>query len=274
MLLDLMHLEHVRNLDAIVEERVFLFGWPVKIPRSDGGPARPIALSEWPAGKPQVFDLSLTLDAGWRNVVRVMRAKGFEAGDPVQETGFAWLGHSHTHVVTPAYLDQEALGIASLEGDGIAQVCGSAVRIDLTDVAYGGLIDEKLLSERVGDANVSDILVLHTAFSDRIAYSTPEWLLKAPRLDTRAAQWIVDRGFRTVAFDFELDAAARASNAGPLREADVPVEACLLRGGAVLIKNLVGLAAIPARRFFLAAPPLRLPRAESAPARVMAVHWQ
>lgn len=269
----LMHLEHVRNLDSIREERVFLFGWPIRIPQCDGGPARPIALSQWPAGRPRVFDLSLPLDAGWRNVVRVMRSKAFEAGDPVQETGFAWLGHSHTHVVTPAYLDQEAPGIAALEGEGLARVCGPAVRVDLTD-ARDGLIDEKLLSTRVGDASNSEILVLHSGFSDRVAYSSVEWLRNSPSLDLRAAQWIIDRGFRTVAFDFELDAGARAANAGPLRETEIPVESCLLRGGAVLVRNLAGLGAIPSNRFFMAAPPLRLPRAESAPARVMAVHWQ
>ena len=270
----LMHLEHVRDLDAIAEERVFLFGWPVKIPRSDGGPARPIALAAWPAGKPQVFDLSLPLDAGWRNVVRVMRAKGFEAGDPVQETGFVWLGHSHTHVVTPAYVDQGAPGIADLEGEGISRVCGAAVRVDLTDVGDGGRIDARLLAERAGDATAADILVLHTGFSQRVAYRDAAWLRAAPRLDADAARWIIERGFRALAVDFEIDATARSVNAGPLREADIPVEACLLRGGIVLIKNLVGLGALPARRFFLAAPPLRLPRAESAPARVMAVHWQ
>ncbi|OFW24334.1 MAG: hypothetical protein A3H27_10825 [Acidobacteria bacterium RIFCSPLOWO2_02_FULL_59_13] len=270
----LMHLEHVRNLHAITEQRVFLFGWPVKIPRSDGGPARPVALSQWPPGKPQVFDLSLSLDSGWRNVVRVMRSKSFGAGDPVQETGFAWLGHSHTHVVTPAYVDQAAPGIASLEDAGLANVCGGAVRVDLRDVEDGSLIDEALLSARAEQANSSEILVLHTGFSDRVRYAGLDWLRKAPRLDLRAAEWIVRRGFRAVGFDFELDAAARASNAGLLLEADIPVESCLLRGGAFLIKNLVGLGAIPTPRFFLAAPPLRLQRAESAPARVMAVHWQ
>jgi len=269
----LMHLEHVTGLDAIQEGRVFLFGWPIKIPRSDGGPARPFALSAWPAGQPKIFDLSMPLDAGWRNAVRIMRAKSFEAGDPVQETGFAWLGHSHTHVVTPAYLQESHPGIAALQGLGLAQVCGWANRIDLTDIGDGGVITVPSLEARADQVPTSEILVLNTGFSSRTHYSERDWLAKAPRLDLAAAEWIATRGFRTIAFDFELDASARGSRLGTLREADIPVEAALLRRGCVLIKNLVGIERVGAARFFLGAAPLRLPRGESAPARALAVRW-
>ena len=56
---NLMHLEHVINLGAIDRDRVFLIGWPLRLPDADGGPASPVALSEWPGGEPRIVDLTL-----------------------------------------------------------------------------------------------------------------------------------------------------------------------------------------------------------------------
>jgi arylformamidase len=271
----LMHLEHVRGLDAIKERRVFLFGWPIKIPSCDGGPARPVALAEWPKGTPKVVDMSIALDEGWRNTVRVMRSKTFEVGDPVQETGFSWLGHSHTHVVTPSYVTSaQSDGLDAIDGERLAAVCNWVHVADLRAAASSGVIARASLEPAVAGAATAQILLLYTGHADRIAYGSPDWLKHSPALSVDAADWLIAQGFKTIALDFELEAGARASNEGLLTEAQLPVESRLLRSGIRLIKNVCGAGELLGRRAFMAAAPLRVPRAESAPARAMAVFWE
>jgi kynurenine formamidase len=270
----LMHLEHVVGLEEISQGRVFLFGWPVKIPGSDGGPARPLALSDWPQGRAEVFDLSIGIDAGWRNTVRVMRSKSFESGDAVQETGFTWLGHSHTHVVTPGFVTGvKEDGLSALELDGMSAVCNWANRVNLPDLGPFGIIDKAMLSAGAVSCPTSEILVLCTGHAERVAYSSSDWLTRSPQLSSSAAEWVVEQGYKSVGLDFDLDAPGRARNSGLLTEAEIPIEVLLLRNGITLIKNLTGITKVSDDRFFLSAAPLRLPRADSAPARAMAVCW-
>lgn len=268
----LMHLEHLRNLDRLQKDRVFLIGWPVKIAQSDGGPSRPIALLEWPKGSPDIVDLSLTLGGGWRNVVRVGRAKGFESGDPVQETGFASLGHSHTHVVMPSYIDARLANLDALVGDNICRLVREATIVDLTDISGG--IDRAALERRGGDIKNDRILVLRTGHAERCEYTSPDWLARSPHLTQDAAAWIVERKFSAIAADFELDMGRKKVGLGLACKSDIPVETSLLRAGVALIKNVTQLSKLDGRDFLIAAMPLYLPGAESAPARVLALQWR
>lgn len=271
----LMHLEHVRGLDAIQERRVFLFGWPIKIPSCDGGPARPIALAEWPKGIPSIIDMSITLDEGWRNTVRIMRSKTFNVGDPVQETGFSWLGHSHTHVVMPSYVTGlHSDGIDAINDEHLEAVCNWVHVADLRANISSKIITAASLEAATEGVSTTQILLLHTGYADHTAYCSPDWLNHSPSLSTEAADWLIAKGFKTIALDFELDAATRAHNKGLLTEAQLPIEARLLRSGVILIKNVCGASKLIGRRAFMAAAPLRVPHAESAPARAMAVYWE
>lgn len=269
----LMHVEHVRNLDQIRQQRVFFAGWPVRLPGADGGPARPVVLSEWPKGAARVIDLSLPLDSGWRNVVRVGRLLAFEKGDPVQETGFVALGHSHTHVVMPSYVDFSAASLDTLKGPGMGRVVGAADLVDLSDYAAGAPITGKLLAERAKNTDPQRILVLRTDHTARMPYSAQDFVARSPSLAEDAANWILDRGFKTVAVDFEIDAGRARAGCDLVRARDIPIEARLLKKGLVLIKNLCGLSQIAGTQFHLIAMPLHLPGAESAPARVLGVQW-
>ena len=266
----LMHLEHVVNLWEIDQERVFLIGWPLRLPKADGGPAGPVALIRWPSASPRIVDLSLPVRADWRGRVTVGLARTFEAGDPVQETGVRFEGHSHTHVLTPRYLDPAGPALADFLG---APLIGPADVVDLSHAHDDMAVEAGVLERGLPDGPGGDILILRTGYSERVAYDDPAWPERSPWLANAAAKLIVDRGYRVVAADFEIDAGRKHLRGGPARITALDAESTLLGGGLGLVKNLTNLSSLQADNPWLAATPLNLPDAEAAPARVLGLEW-
>ena len=267
----LMHLEHVVNLWKIDQERMFLIGWPLRLPKADGGPAGPVALTRWPSPDPRIVDLSLPVRAGWRGRVSVGLAKTFEAGDPVQETGVRFEGHSHTHVLTPRYVDPAGPALEDFLGSPLV---GPADIVDLSDIPADTPIEPGALERRLPDERGGDILILRTGFAEAVAYDDPAWPERSPWLADAAAERIVGRGYRVMAADFEVDAGRKRLRGGPARLTDLDAEATLLGGGMGLVKNVTNLSSLRADNLWLAAMPLNLPDAEAAPARVLGLEWR
>ena len=266
---NLMHLEHVVNLSAIDQDRVFLIGWPLRLPGADGGPASPIALTRWPGPEPRIVDLSLPVTDNWTGKVSIGLAKAFEKGDPVQESRVRFEGHSHTHVLTPKFI-----GV----GDGLEAFMGARLArpadiAHLTDVADGARIDVDHLTRAVPEPTGNNMLLIHTGFSERIAYDDPQWCGLSPSLTEAAAHWIADAGYEAVGTDFEPDEGRRKAGTAGVRRSDLEAEAVLLEQGVCLAKNLTCLGELSAAHPFVVAMPLNLADAEAAPARVLAMEW-
>lgn len=266
----LMHLEHVRGLDQIDSERVFLAGLPLRIPgRADGGPASPVVLTGCSDGCPQVQDLSLPVEADWRGRVERFLTLSFENGDQVQETGVSFSGPSHTHVLTPRYIDLEAQGVEAWVGSPLVR---NYDIVDLTDTPDGQAISRSTLEARFPSANPGAVL-LRTGYTDRVPYPHTAWEERSPWLDTSAAEFLVDRGCCVVALDFEADAGRKRLRGAAACLADLDAEKVLLEGGVALIKNLQATSALMGEKVTLVPMPLLLPGAESAPARVVGLKW-
>ena len=259
----LMHLEHAVDLERIPGKRTFLIGLPLRLPGADGGPTGPVALTRWPSPNPRIVDLTLPLETGGR--VEIWLEKSFEAGDPVQETGVRMDGHTHTHVLAPRYLDSGANGIDAFLGSPLV---GPADLADLSRMERAAPIESEALAACLPGNRGGDILLLRAA-------RKPDGRVqeRSPWLHTDAANWLADRGYRAIGSDFELDAGRQKLAGGPARQGDLDAEAVLLGRGIALIKNLSGLDAIRTERPWAAALPLRLPGAEAAPARVVALEW-
>ena len=266
---NLMHLEHVVNLGAIQQDRVFLIGWPLRLPGADGGPASPVALTEWPGPDPRITDLSLPITETWTGKVTTGLALSFENGDPVQESKLRFDGHSHTHVMTPKYLGS---------GPGIEQFLGAPLvrrgdLADLSDVAAGEVIDAHRLSSAVPSPDPDAILLLRTDHSDRVPYEDANWLASSPSVGDDAVNWIIEAGYDVVGVDFELDAARKTSGAEPVARAAIEIEARLLDAGICLVKHLCNLQSARNAGPTIVVMPLNLSDAEAAPARVLALEW-
>ena len=266
----LMHLEHLAGLEAIAADRIFLLGLPLRLPGADGGPAGPVALAAWPSRAPRISDLTLPLAPTADGRVAGGLAKSFEAGDPVQETGIRVAGHSHTHVLTPRYLDPAAAGIDALRG---APLVGPADLVDLDGPPDDAPIDADRLARALPAAAGGAILALRSGFAERAAYGGADWLRRSPWLTRAAAAAISERGYRAVAADFEVDEGRKRLGSAPARESDLSAEAVLLRGGASMVKNVAGLSALRGGPAWIAVLALPLPGAESAPARVLGLQW-
>jgi len=265
-----MHLEHVRGLDRIQPGRVFLVGLPLRLPgRADGGPASPVVLSDCPSGDPHVQDLSLPVEVDWRGRVERFLTLSFENGDQVQETGVRFSGPSHTHVLTPRYIDPDAPGIEAWTG---APLVRQYDILELTDVPDGQQVSRDMLEERYPAAN-PDAILLRTGYSDRMPYAHPAWEERSPWLETDAARFLVDRGCRMIALDFEADAGRKRLKGEVPSLGDLDAEKVLLGGGAALVKNLQATTALTGETVTLVVMPLLLPGAESAPARVVGLRW-
>ncbi len=265
----LMHLEHVTNLWQIDQDRVFLIGWPLRLPGADGGPASPLALLDWPSSEPRISDVSVPIANDWRGKASVFLAKSFENGDPVQETGVRFEGHSHTHLLTPKYLGGS---------DGITRFLGKQIarRADLADLSglpNNHAISADDLAAALSTTNNERMLLLRTGFSERVGYDDDRWLALSPYLTEAAADWIADKGYDIVAVDFELDEGRKKLGLQMPTKIDLCAEACLLGHGIGIIKNLTNLSAIKTADPFIAAMPLNLLDAEAAPARVLAIEW-
>jgi kynurenine formamidase len=265
-----MHLEHVRGLDRIQAGRVFLAGLPLRLPgRADGGPASPVVLTDCPTGDPHVQDLSLPVEVDWRGRVERFVTLSFENGDQVQETGVRFSGPSHTHVLTPRYIDPDEPGIEAWIG---APLVREYDILDLTDVPDRQLVSRDMLEERYPSTN-PDAVLLRTGYSDRMPYAHPDWEERSPWLEAEAARFLVDRGCRVIALDFEADAGRKQLKVDGPSLGDLDAEKILLGGGAALVKNLQATTALMGETVTLLVMPLLLPGAESAPARVVGLRW-
>ena len=266
---NIMHLEHVVNLSAIRQDRVFLVGWPLRLPNADGGPASPVALTEWPGPDPQIVDLSMPITDNWTGKVSVGLALAFEKGDPVQESRVRIEGHSHTHVLAPKYIGAGE-GVEAFMGAPLARYADIA---DLSDVSNEESISAERLSATISDPNAENMLLLRTSFPERVAYDDPNWCDLSPSLSEAAADWIATAGYAVVGADFEIDEGRKTTRAEPVRQSALKAEAVLLRHDVCLLKNICSLGDLKAEHPFVVATPLNLPRAEAAPARVLALEW-
>ena len=265
----LMHLEHVTDLWKIDQQRVFLIGWPLRLTGADGGPAAPLALLDWPSADPRIADISLPIAADWRGKVAVCLAKSFENGDPVQETGVRFQGHSHTHFLAPKYLG----GPEDIEHFLGNRLCQRADLVELSSLPDNHPISNDDLAAALATTNNERVLLLRTGFSERVDYSDKRWLALSPYLTEAAAHWIAEKGYEVVAVDFEIDEGRKKLSFQMPAKDELSAEARLLEHGIGIIKNLTNLSALKTNNPFIAAMPLNLPGAEAAPARVLALEW-
>ena len=117
-----------------------------------------------------------------------------------------------------------------------------------------------------------DIVVMRSCWEQQRSPRTPEFWTDAPYMTREASEWLLERGPRAVAFDFPQDFVIRLLLKGERRPlADNVTHDVLLRNGVTLIEYLSNTAALAGSRTFLCCLPLKIPGADGAPARVIAL---
>jgi arylformamidase len=218
----------------------------------------------------RIIDLTMAIEDHFRWPVRRELAGDFARGDLFQITRLTLGVHGFTHMDSPRHIlpDGPTTDTIPLEA-----TVGDAAVVDLSDVAPNEAIEAGRLETAAGHVERGDRVVFRTTWERQRSPRTPEFWTEAPYLTRGAAEWLLERGVRTVAYDFPQDYTIRLLLQGEVRPmAEHVTHDVLLRSGVAMIEYLSNTVALTRPRTWLCALPLKLePGADGAPARVIAV---
>lgn len=218
---------------------------------------------------PRLIDLTMPIEPHFRWQPERALKGDFARGDRFQVT---WLGlavHGFTHIDSPRHIDP-----AGETTDDIAldRTTGPAAVVDLAGIAPDTAITAEMMSAAGGHVETGEIVLVRTAWDRQRDRHTSEFWTDSPWMTREAAEWLRDRSPKAVGFDFPQDHPIRGllgGKAAPMEE--FVTHDVLLRDGVVLIEYLCNMGEIDRQRVTLYALPLKLPGADGAPARVVAV---
>jgi arylformamidase len=218
---------------------------------------------------PRIVDLTMPVADHFRWAVD-RRLKGDLArGDPFQITWIGWTVHGFTHIDAPRHM---VPGGPTTSDIRLEQVVGEATVIDLTAIAPDTPVTVAMLEQAGAHIRKEDIILLKTGWDRVESAQTPEFWTRAPYMTREGCEWLLARGIRAIGFDFPQDYPIRGLLTGkdaPMR--DFVTHDVLLRAGVIMIEYLCNMGAVKGPRTQLFALPLKIPDADGAPARVIAL---
>jgi kynurenine formamidase len=217
----------------------------------------------------RIIDLSMPIADHFRWPVERKVRGDHEQGDVFQATWLGWTVHGFTHMDSPRHC---VPGGPTTDDVALETTVGEAAVVDLTPVAPDEAISAERLAAAAGHLEAGDIVVMRSCWERQRSPTTPEFWTEAPYMTRAAAEWLLARRPRAVAFDFPQDYVIRLLLKGERRPlADNVTHDVLLRNGVILIEYLANTVALTEPRTFLCCLPLKVPAADGAPARVIAL---
>ncbi len=217
---------------------------------------------------PRIIDLSMPVADHFRWPVERRLTSDFARGDLFQVTWQGFAVHGFTHMDSPRHFFQDGLTTSEIP---LETTVGEAAVVDLAPVRPNEAITAERLAA-AGHVEAGDIVVIKSCWEQQRSPATPEFWTEAPYLERAAAEWLLARKPRAVAFDFPQDYTIRLLLKGEIRPvAEHVTHDVLLRNGVILIEYLSNTVALTSPRTFLCCLPLKLPDADGAPARVIAL---
>ena len=218
----------------------------------------------------RIIDLSLPIVSDHVRWPVEQTVKGdLSAGDIAQVTTIKVSCHSFTHVDARRHYFEDG---ATIEATPLDDLVGEAIVVDLMDVQPNEEIGPDKLAERGAAVGTGDRVILKSGWHRHRNFNTREFWTEAPYLSGASAQWLLDRGIRTICYDFPQDYVIRLLLDGI--SSPVPEHVThdiLLRNGVHMVEYLTNTAEIAADRVFLSAAPLKVPDGDGAPARVYVI---
>lgn len=216
----------------------------------------------------RLVDLTMPIQDHFRWKVE-RRVKGdLGKGDKFQVTWLGWTVHGFTHIDAPRHMVPGGATTSELRLDSV----GEAAVLDLSGIAPETAIEVRHLEAAAGALRPGDICLLKTAWDTRRSPATPEFWTTAPWMTRPACEWLLEKGIRAIGYDFPQDYPIRLLLGGgeaPISE--FVTHDVLLRAGIPMIEYLCNMAELKQPRTELYALPLKIPEADGAPARVVAV---
>ncbi|MEM7127630.1 MAG: cyclase family protein [Chloroflexota bacterium] len=218
---------------------------------------------------PQLIDLTMPIADHFRWPVQRKTRGDFNQGDLFQVTQMSWAVHGFTHIDAPCHM---VPGGPTTSDVDLSQVIGRAAVVDLSPLAPNTPVTSEMLLTAGSHMEAGDIVLLKSCWDTVVSYKTPEFWTTAPYVTREAAEWLLEREIKAIGYDFPQDYPIRLLLDGIV----APIEEhithdVLLRNGVIMIEYLQNMAALTKPYTQLYALPLKIPEADGAPARVIAV---
>ena len=218
---------------------------------------------------PRIIDLSMAIEDHFRWPVERRLTSAHAMGDLFQVTWLGWPVHGFTHMDSPRHFFADGRTTSDIP---LETTVGEAAVVDLTPVVPNRAITVERLETAGGHVQPGDIVVVKSCWEQQRSPKTAEFWTEAPYMSREAAEWLLERRPRAIAFDFPQDYTIRLLPKGEIPPlAEHVTHDVLLRNGVILIEYLSNTAALTAPRTFLCCLPLKVPDADGAPARVIAM---
>jgi arylformamidase len=217
----------------------------------------------------RIIDLSMAIEDHFRWPVERRLKSDHARGDLFQATWLGWPVHGFTHMDSPRHFFADGKTTSDIP---LETTVGKAAIVDLTPAAPDQAITAARLAAAAGHVRPGDIVVIKSCWERHRSPKTPEFWTEAPYVSREAAEWLLKRRPCAVVFDFPQDYTIRLLLKGEVRPVEEHVtHDVLLRNGVILIEYLSNTAALTSPRTFLCCLPLKVPDADGAPARVIAL---
>lgn len=196
------------------------------------------------------------------------------SGVSFENAGVLLCDHTGTHMDAPLHADPNGSSIDQLP---LEYGLGSAVWLDVSfrfgdgnEITAKDLVD----AERSADTKVQrgDIVLIWTGWST-VLPDTDRYLYKHMGLTRDAAEWLRERGARTVGVDLSTPETLRGAESGAVHMNFLkPTSLGLSAKDVILIvENLVNIRMIPKHRFYFQGVPLPLQGLTGSPVRALAI---
>ena len=217
----------------------------------------------------KIIDLTMPIEDHLRWRVERKLPGDFSQGDQFQVTWAGWAVHGFTHMDSPRHILPDGKTTDDIPLD---TVVGGCAVFDLSDIEDNAPIGPEKLIKANRDLSPGDIALIKAEWDLRYSNKTAEFWTQAPYMTREAAQWLLESGVKSVAFDFPQDYPIRLllkKEVAPI--AEFVTHDILLRHGIILIEYLCNTAKVKTSRATLVALPLKIPNSDGAPARVIAI---
>ena len=198
---------------------------------------------------------------------KVKHTTGFRGPDlhHWQATWLEMSAHTGSHVDSTLHVVKDGPAIGEVD---FHRYMGEAVMLDLTEMGEpNAKITRAHLEGLESKCRPDDIIVVRTDWGKKM-FGTMEYYTESPYIDVSAAEWLVDRKPKAIAFDFFEEYDARRTD---FDSSEFYVHHVMLGGDVVLIEGLDNLDQIGQERFFMMALPIKIMDAEASPVRAIAI---
>ena len=175
--------------------------------------------------------------------------------------------HTGSHVDFSLHVKEGGESAADVTLD---KVSGDALVIDLGEVepSHPITVEDIEKNDRVG-IREGDIVLVRTAWTDRMWGNFPDYYLTSPYCTPEAARLLVSKNVKAIGFDCFSEYCARLPD---FTSEDFIIHKIILESGRYYFQQMMNLGALPRdRRFTFFAPFLKIREGEGSPARFFAL---